>query len=109
MRSLDFAKQIAARTVGVLQGIPGSMTPRYAIPRSTTPSINQNSFTNSDLFIDYSLRVSIASLTLQYALFQKSQIKARDIPPPIWYQIVGPFSDNKKLPIKISAVTTART
>jgi hypothetical protein len=39
-------KQNAAITVGVLQGIPGVITPMYAIPKNNIPKENQNAFLN---------------------------------------------------------------
>jgi hypothetical protein len=44
IRSLDFAKQYAAPTAGVLQGNPGRYMPMKATPNKIQPSVNQNAF-----------------------------------------------------------------
>jgi len=43
------AKQKAAATVGVLQGIPGVTRPMYAIPRHIMPSVSQMAFLILDM------------------------------------------------------------
>ncbi len=44
MRSLDLAKQKAAPTAGVLQGIPGRIKPAYATANKIIPRLNHSIF-----------------------------------------------------------------
>ncbi len=49
IRSLLLAKQYAAITIKILQGNPGSITPKYAMPSNMNPQPAQNIFL---MFID---------------------------------------------------------
>lgn len=71
---LLLAKQKAAATEGVLQGMPGVTMPIYAMPSMIMPKLNHMAFLN--LFMNYLNELTDNTLVLSYT----NQQRNKDLP-----------------------------